>query len=76
MKTLAKHVAAQLKERTFCVVFENDVERCWPSNKMMHAKRKKKIQSFAESQGWTAAVLEGGFGTRAIISRRNGIGLV
>jgi muramoyltetrapeptide carboxypeptidase LdcA involved in peptidoglycan recycling len=66
MKILAKHVAAQLKERTFCVVFENDVERCWPSNKMTHSKRKRKIQSVAESQGWTAAVLEGGFGTRAI----------
>jgi hypothetical protein len=66
MKTLAKHVAAQLNARAFCVVFENDVERCWPSNKITHAKRKRKIESFAESQGWTAAVLESGFGTRAI----------
>jgi hypothetical protein len=66
MKTLVKHVAARLEERGFCVVFENDVERCWPSNKMTHAKQKREIHSFAESQGWTATVLEGGFGTRAI----------
>jgi hypothetical protein len=66
MKTLAKHVAAGLEERAFCVLFENDVERCWPSNKITHAKRKEEIQSFAESQGWTAAVVEGGFGTTVI----------
>ena len=75
MKTLVKQVAARLKERGFCVVFENDVERCWPSNKMTHTKRKMEIQSFAESQGWTAAILDGGFGTRAIISRRPGTGI-
>jgi hypothetical protein len=75
MKTLAKHVAAQLEERAFCVVFENDVERCWPSNKMTPAKREIEIQSFAESQGWTAAVLEGGFGTRAIFRGRIETGL-
>jgi hypothetical protein len=66
MKTLTKHVAARLEARAFCVVFENDLERLWPSNKITHAKRKKEIQSFAESQGWTAEVLDGGFGTRAI----------
>jgi len=69
MKTLAKEVAAKLAKRAFCVVFENDLERCWPSSKMTHAKRKKEIQSFAESQGWTAAILEGGFGTRAVFRK-------
>ncbi len=64
MKTLAERVAARLEERAFCVVFESDLERCWPSNKMTRTKRKREIQSFAESQGWTAAVLEGGFGMR------------
>jgi hypothetical protein len=66
MKTLAKHVAARLEARAFRVVFENDLERLWPSNKMARAKRKKEIQSFAESQGWIAEVVEGGFGARAI----------
>jgi hypothetical protein len=66
MKMLTEHVAAKLQERAFCVVFEGDLERCWPSNKMTQTKRKREIQSFAESQGWTAAVLEGGFGIRAV----------
>jgi len=69
MKTLTKDIAARLGERAFCVVFEDDLERCWPSNKIPTAKRKKEIENFAESQGWTAAILEGAFGTRAIFRR-------
>jgi hypothetical protein len=66
MKTLAKQIAARIGERAFCVVFEDDLERCWPSNKMAAAKRSREIQNFAESHGWTATILEGAFGTRAI----------
>jgi len=33
---------------------------------MTRAEREREIQSFAESQGWTAAIVEGGFGMRAI----------
>ena len=66
LKTLAKHVAARLAERAFCVVFEDDVEHCWPRKKMTRPKRERKIQSFAESQGWTAAMVEGVFGMRVI----------
>jgi hypothetical protein len=66
MNTLAKHIETRIEERAFCVVFEDDLERCWPSNKMARAKRNREIQNFAESHGWTAAILEGPFGTRAI----------
>ena len=66
MKTLAKHIAARIGERAFCVVFEDDLERFWPSNQMAQTKRNREIQNFAESHGWTAAVVEGAFGTRAI----------
>jgi hypothetical protein len=69
MKTLAKDIAAKLGEGAFCVVFEEDLERCWPSNKIAAAKRKRQIEDFAESQGWTAAILEGAFGNRAIFRR-------
>ena len=69
MKTLAKQIAERIGERAFCVVFEDDLERCWPSNKIPAPKRKKEIENFAESQGWTAAILEGAFGTRAIFRR-------
>ena len=33
---------------------------------MSNAERERKIQDFAESQGWTAEILEAGFATRAI----------
>jgi len=66
MNLLAKHLAARLKKRSFCVLFENDLERCWPRKEMARSERERKIQAFAESQGWTAAILESAFGTRAI----------
>jgi hypothetical protein len=69
MKILTKHVAARLEERPFCVVFENDLERCWPRKEMVRPDREREIQAFAESQGWTAAIVDGPFGTRAIFER-------
>ena len=66
LKILAEHIAQQLKERGFCVVFECDLERCWPSSGMSRAERERKIQEFAESQGWTVAILDAGSATRAI----------
>jgi hypothetical protein len=68
LKILAEHVAQQLKEREFCVVFEHDLERCWPSSEMSQAERERKIKDFAESQGWTAAI-QSGFATRAIFQK-------
>jgi hypothetical protein len=71
LKTLAKHVTARLEERAFCIVFEQDLERCWPRKGMTLAKREREIRSFAESQGWTVAIIDGGFGTRAIFRSLN-----
>jgi hypothetical protein len=69
LKTLAGHIAAQLEERGFCVVFEDDLNRCWPSNQMSLEERKSEIHRFAESRGWSATILDGVFGTRAIFER-------
>ena len=69
MKILAKHVAERLEEQAFCVVFEGDLERCWPRKGIAGSERERKIQTFANSHGWTAAILEGEFGTRAIFQR-------
>ena len=71
LKTLAKHVAARLRERAFCVVFEDDLERAWPSKAIAPEIRERRIQDFAESQGWSAAIVESGFGTRAVFHRLN-----
>ena len=69
LKILAEHIAQQLKERGVCVVFEGDLERCWPSGEMSQAERERKIRDFAESQGSTVAILEAGFATRAIFQK-------
>jgi muramoyltetrapeptide carboxypeptidase LdcA involved in peptidoglycan recycling len=66
LKALAKHIATQLKKRGFCIVFEEDLERCWPSKQMSEAEREREIQRFAEAQRWSAKIVEGGLGTRAI----------
>ena len=70
LKTLTKHIAGQLKERGFCVVFEDDLDRCWPSSGMSRAEREREIQHFAESQGWIATILNSALGTRAIVEKR------
>ena len=56
MKILAKQVAAQLEERGFCVVFEGDLERWWPTDKIKGADREKQIQTFAKSRGWVVSI--------------------
>ena len=72
LKTLTEHIRAQLEKRGFCVVFENDLQRCWPLEQIAWPERKRAIQEFAESQGWTAAILDSAFGTRAIFQRPAG----
>ena len=69
MKTLVKYIATQLEERVFCVVFDDDLERCWPRKKIARLERERRIRFFAESQSWTVAILENEFGTRAIFRK-------
>ncbi len=69
LKILTEHITQQLEERGFCVVLDSDLERCWPSSRMAQAEQERKIQDFAESQGWTAAILDAGFITRAIFQK-------
>ena len=52
MTELAKHIERTLKERGFCVVFEDELERCWPSGEIKPADREEQIETFAESHGW------------------------
>ena len=72
MDKLAKDIEGHLKERAFCLVFEDEVERCWPSEKIEGAEREGQIQSFAKSRGWSAFVLNTDFGPTRAIFRRTG----
>ena len=51
MDELGKHIERTLKERGFCVVLEDELQRCWPSEKIKRAEREKQIETFAESHG-------------------------
>ena len=68
MDELAKHIEWCLKEREFCVVFEDELERCWSIEKIKRADREKQIQAFAKSHGWIALILDTDSGAiRAIL---------
>ena len=66
MDELAKHIERSLRERGFCVVLEDELERAWPSGKINRVDREKDIESFAESRGWKVAILNTDSGARAV----------
>jgi hypothetical protein len=47
------------------------LELGWPSKGMAPEIRERRIQDFAESQGWNAAIVDSGFRTRAVFHRLN-----
>jgi hypothetical protein len=70
MDQLANHIERSLKERGFCLVLEDQLERCWPSQGITHADREEQIQTFAESHGWIVSSLTTDSGVmRAIFAR-------
>jgi hypothetical protein len=67
LENLAARIERNLVERHFCVVFENEVERCWPMEKLGPMERERQIQAFAKSRGWNAFIHNSDSGaTRAI----------
>jgi len=71
MDELAKDIERSLRGRGFCVVLEDELERCWPSGKLNRADREKDIESFAESRGWNVSILNTDSGImRAIFERQ------
>jgi len=41
MDELAKQIESSLKELAFCLMLEDELERCWPSRKIKPADREK-----------------------------------
>jgi hypothetical protein len=67
LDALAIHIEWRLKDRCFCIVFEDQVERYWPSKRLTEMERERQIQAFAESHGWSAFMHKTDFDrTRAI----------
>ena len=75
MDELAKHIEGILKERGFCLVMEDELQRCWPIETIKPADRQKQIEIFAESHGWIVSILSTDFGViRAIFEGPHRIG--
>ena len=67
LESLGARIERELDERHFCVVFEDEVERCWPKEKLEPMERDRQIQVFAKSRGWNAFIHNSDSGlTRAI----------
>lgn len=45
-----------LKERAFCVVFEDEIERCWSRRNLGDTEGREQIQAFAKSHGWSVSI--------------------
>ena len=70
MDRLAEPIEQCLKDRSFCLVLEDELERGWPSEKMERGEREKQIQTFAKLHGWTVSIIDTDSGLmRAIFSR-------
>jgi hypothetical protein len=60
---LAKFVRERIEKRKYCMVFESQLEPCWPAEKVKSAARiarEKKIRAFAKVNGWTAVIHDPG----------------
>jgi len=55
-EALAEHIQRRLKERAFCIVFEDEIERCWPRKNVGRTEREEQVQAFAKSHGWSASI--------------------
>ena len=74
MDKLAKRIERSLKERGFCLVLEDELDRCWPSEKITPPNREERIQTLAESNGWIVSILNTDSGVmRAIFERHRAV---
>jgi hypothetical protein len=48
MDRLATRIERDLEERHFCVVLEDEVERCWPSENIKPTERLNQIEAFCQ----------------------------
>lgn len=69
LEALTERIAQQLEERGFCLVFETELARCWPSENIEDAEREEEIQAFARSHGWEASLFVLDSGLRAIFRK-------
>jgi len=60
VNALYQHIDERLRARKYCVVFENELRRVWPTEKRERAKRVAAIERFARAHGLTANIYDPG----------------
>jgi hypothetical protein len=58
--SLYRHIEERLQTHKYCVVFENELQRIWPTPKKERAKRAAAIEAFALAHGLTATIHDPG----------------
>jgi len=71
MEKLATQIEENLKKRGFCLVFDPDLQRCWPREKIDDVERERQIEAFAQFRGWHVSILPTESGMRAIFRTRS-----
>ena len=73
MDELVRHIERSLDERGFCLIFEDELERCWPNEEFNRADREEQIDTFSKSHGWVVTILTTDSGVmRAMFARHSG----
>lgn len=60
MNVLTDHIRTRLAVRKFCMVFEKDLNRVWPREKIAPKDRKRQIMDFARKNSWEATIYDPG----------------
>jgi len=60
LEALTKHIRERLGTSKFCIVFENELERVWPTDNALREKRAALIHAYAKEKGWSATVSDPG----------------
>ena len=60
LNLLAKLISERLDGKKSCTLFETDLEKAWPSEKIKRLEREKKIYASAKAFGLTATIWDPG----------------
>ena len=61
MDELAERIKGRLAVRKSCIVFENEIVRCWPLSKSRsEIDRENEIHAFAKKHGWSVKINDPG----------------
>jgi hypothetical protein len=60
VNALTEHIRSRLKLKKFCMVFEKELNRVWPREKLLPEARKRQIMAFAKKNNWEAIIYDPG----------------